>query len=161
MPTCHEAFNVARAKRAKYPLSEGRQKLREAQHTIERWQQMLETIAARMRTGGSFGENENLGPCMANERGTYLKSIPTQLAELLGKTILPAIAALEGDGVPKAEVAQLLRRAETDMQRLLAECEAVRLCLESGIKHEYRAMRHGQSDLYGLLSSAAGMTRLQ
>lgn len=154
MPTCHEAFNAARAERAKYPLSEGRQKLREAQHTIDRWQQMLETIAERLRAGGTFSETENLGPCMANERGTYLKSIPTQLAELLGKTILPAIAALEGDGVPQAEVKRRLSLAESDAQRLLAECEAVRLGLKSGIGREYDAMKRGEGAISTLMNAA-------
>lgn len=158
MPTCHDIFNAARAKRAKLPLSEGRHKLREAQHTIERWQQMLATIAERLRAGGTFSETENLGPCMANERGTYLKSIPTHLAELLGKTILPAIAALEGDGVPKTEVQRLLRRAESDAQRLLAECEAVRLRLKAGIGSEYDAMKRGEGAISALMNTAIMLT---
>jgi hypothetical protein len=97
---------------------------------------------------------------MATERGAYLKGIPAQLAELLGYTILPAIAALEGDGMPKAEVERLLSRAETDAQRLLDDCEAVRLRLKGGIKHEYDAMRLGQSLLLELLDEAPALARL-
>jgi hypothetical protein len=117
---------------------------------------LVATIAERVRAGGKLGETENLGPCMAHERGAYLKGIPAQLAELIGHTILPAIAALEGDGVPKAEVQRLLSRAETDARRVLAECEAVRQTLKGGIQREYDAMRRGESELLGLLDAAAG-----
>ena len=151
--TCHDIFITARAERAKYPLTKGRYKLDEARHAIEDWRKLIVTVAKRVRTGGKFGETENLGPCMADERGTYLKGIPAQLAELLGYTILPAIAALEGDGVPKAEVQRLLIRAETDAQRLINDCEALRLRLKVGIKHEYDAMRRGDSALLGLLDA--------
>jgi hypothetical protein len=158
--TCHDIFNAARAQRTKYPLTKGRYKLREAEHAVEDWRRLVNTIGERVRTGGKFGINENLGPCMAPDRGTYLKSIPARLAERMGYDILPGIAALEGDGVPKAEVQHLVRRAETDAQRLIAECEALRLRLKGGIEHEYRAMRQGESHLYGMLGKALDMTKL-
>ena len=156
--TCHDVCDTARAERAKYPLTEGRYKLEEALRAIERWQDLVTTIAERVRAGGKFEQDENLGPCMATERGAYLKGIPAQLAELLGYTILPAIAALEGDGMPKAEVERLLSRAETDAQRLLDDCEAVRLRLKAGIKHEYDAMRGGESELLRLLGGVRRMS---
>ena len=155
MPTtCHDVCDTARGERANYPLSSGLNKLREAENRINQLHKLVTTIAERVRAGGKFEQDENLGPCMATERGAYLKGIPAQLAELLGYTILPAIAALEGDGMPKAEVERLLSRAETDAQRLLDDCEAVRLSLKGGIKHEYDAMRRGESELLRLLDSA-------
>jgi hypothetical protein len=161
MPTCHDIFNTARAEHAKYPLTKGRYKLDEARHAIEDWHKLIVTVANRVRTGRVFGEDENLGPCMADERGTYLKGLPDRLANLVGYNILPAIAALEGDGVPKAEVERLLRRAETDAQRLLAECEAARARLNGGIDHEYGAMRRGESHLNSLLAAAQHMAELK
>jgi hypothetical protein len=157
--TCHHTFNTARVERAKYPLTSGRQKLQEAQDTLESWHEMVTTITTRIQTGGSFGEAESLGPCMAHERETYLKELPEKIAHLIADKVLPAIAALEGDGMPKAEVERLLSRAETDAQRLLADCEAVRQRLKGGIKHEYDAMRRGQSELLGLLDAIKAMTR--
>lgn len=97
---------------------------------------------------------------MAHKRATYLKTTPTQLAEIFDYNILPAIAALEADGVPKAEVQRLLHRAKTNAQRLLAECETVRLRLQAGIGSEYRAMRQGENHLYGLLSEARAIATL-
>ena len=152
--TCHQLFDTVREKRKAHPLSSGGYKLKEAKNRINRLHSLVTTIAERVRTGGKFGETENLGPCMATERGAYLKGIPAQLAELLGYTILPAIAALEGDGVPKAEVQRLLSRAETDAQRLIDECEALRLRLKGGIEREYRAMRQHEGELLRLLDSA-------
>ena len=155
MPTtCHDILDAARAQRTKYPLTRGRYKLDGARHTIDRWHDLVVTITERVRTGRKFAVNENLGPCMADERGTYLKSLPARLAERIGYDILPGIAALEGDGVPKAEVQHLLRHAETDAQRLIAECEALRLRLKGGIEHEYRAMRQNEGELLRLLDSA-------
>lgn len=155
--TCHEIADVARANRTKYPLSAGRYKLKEAEDTLNAWRVLVLEIAKRLRTKAKFDETECLGPCLTNERGTYLKSIPARLAELIGHNILPAIAALEGDGLPKAEVQHLLSRAEADAQRLLDDCEAVRLRLKAEIKHEYRAMRLGESLLLGLFVQAEAL----
>ena len=159
--TCHEIVNAAREKRKAHPLPLGGYKLREAEDRINQLHKLITTIAERVRKGGKFSETENLGPCMATERGAYLKGIPAQLAELLGYTILPAIAALEGDGVPKAEVQRLLIRAETDAQRLINDCEALRLRLKAGIKHEYDAMRRGDSALLGLLDMAKALIQVK
>ena len=62
--------------------------------------------------------------------------------------------------MPKAEVQHLLRRAETDAQRLIAECEAVRLLLKAGIDREYDAMRRSESFLLGLLDAANALVKL-
>lgn len=151
--TCHDIFKTARAERAKHPLAEGRYKLEEARREIEGLQTLVNTIAQRVRAGAPFGEAENLGPCMANERGTYLKGIPERLAGLMGSKILPGIAALEGDGVPKADVKRVLSRAENDAKRLLDDCEAARLRLKGGISREYDAMKRGDSMLLVLLNN--------
>jgi hypothetical protein len=151
--TCHQLFDTAREKRKAHPLHSGGYKLREAKNRINQLHKLVTTIAERVRAGGKFRETKNLGPCMATERGAYLKGIPAQLAELLGYTILPAIAALEGDGVPKAEVQRLLSRAETDAQRLIDACEALRLRLKGGISREYDAMKRGESGLLELLDA--------
>ncbi len=157
--TCHDIFKTAREKRKAHPLPSGRFKLDEAENRINQLHKLVTTITERVRRGSKFRETENLGPCMATERGAYLKGIPAQLAELLGYTILPAIAALEDDGVPKAEVQRLLSRAETGAQRLIDACEALRLRLKGGIKHEYDAMRRGESELLGLLGDVQALTR--
>jgi hypothetical protein len=161
MPTtCRDTFNAARAQRAKYPLASGLYKLREAQRALRRWRATVEAITERTQGGSGFGEAENLGSCMSYERGAFLKELPKKVAELVGYHILPSIAALEGDGVPKADVHRLLSRAETDAQRLIAECEAAGVRLMGGIDREYRMMRQGKSHLYGLLEDAGALAQL-
>jgi hypothetical protein len=96
---------------------------------------------------------------MASERETYLKELPEKIAYLIAHKVLPAIGALEVDGVPKAEAERLLSRAETDAQRLLDECEAARLRLKVGIDHEYKAMHRGDSELLRLLADVQALAR--
>jgi hypothetical protein len=158
--TCRDTFNAARTQRTKYPLAKGRYKLGEAEHAIEDWLRLVNTIAERTQRGIGFGAAENLPSCMSYEREAFLKELPKKVAELVGYHILPGIAALEGDGVPKAEVQRLLRRAETDAQRLIAECEAARVRLMGGIEREYRAMRNGKSNVSGLLEDARVLAQL-
>lgn len=154
LQTCQDAFRVGRAERDNHPLRSGLYKLEEARQDIESWRELLSTIAARLRSGGTFGADENLGPCMAQERGIYLKGLPGRLAQLIGYKILPGIAALGGDGIPRVEVERLLHSAQTKAQHLIADCESVRLRLEGGIDHEYREMRQGNGALIGLLGAA-------
>ena len=140
-------------------MTKGLYKLDAAEHTIDEWRKLVIVVATRTRTSGRFGEAESLGPGMAFERGTYLKGLPARLTEIIGYNILPAIAALTGDGVPKAEVQRRLSQAESDAKRLIADCEAVRLLLKPGIKHEYDAMRGGGSHVTPLLDDAESRIR--
>lgn len=122
------------------------------------------TVAKRIQFGGTFRANEIIGPClacMADESGTCLKSLPAYLAKLIGYDILPAIAALEGDGVSKSEVPRLLSHAETDAKRLISDCEAIRLRLKGGIKQEYEAMRQGQSHLIDLIDYTLALAKIK
>lgn len=155
MPTCHDTFAAARAERLEYPLTKGQYKIAEARQDIAAWRELVLTITARLRTGGKFRTDENLGPCTAEGRGAYLKGLPARLARLIGFKILPGIAALAGDGMSKAEVECLLRRAEADAELLIADCESLRLRLKGGIKHEYDAMLQGESSLTGLSDAAS------
>jgi hypothetical protein len=97
---------------------------------------------------------------MGDECEDYIQELPDRLANLVGYNILPAIAALAGDGVPKAEVQRLLRHAETDAKRLLAECEAVKSRLKAGIDREHDAMRRGESALLRLLDGIKALAQV-
>ena len=158
---CYDIFDANRAARAKHPLDRGAYKLREARRNLDHWQDLINIITERMLSGGKFRTDEALVCCMAYERGSYLKSIPVRLAELIGHQILPGIAALEGDGIPRAEVIRLKHRAETDARQLLADCEAARLRLKGGISQEYAAMRRGKSYLLTLISDASALAKFK
>ena len=109
------------------------------------------TIGDRIRSGRKFRIDEPIVCCMAYERGSYLKKLPLLIPELIGYHVLPAIAALGGDGIPKNQVARFLHEAKISAGRLLSDCEDTRLLLKTGIAHEYKAMRRGESHLLDLL----------
>ncbi len=92
-----------------------------------------------------------INPLISRNR---LKSVPCQLAEKLGYDILPAIAALTADGVPKTVLAAELKLAQATANQLLKDCEVQRVRLKGGIKDEYAAIKSGQSELYDLLIDA-------
>ncbi len=151
--TCQDAFNRAKILRTNHPLKSGVYKMKETLLLLERIRATVAGIALREQNRMNYRPGESLGCCTADDRAKFLKDIPQYVAELLGYTILPTIAALGGDGVPKAEVQRMLIRAETDAQRLINDCEVLRLRLKGGIKHEYDAMRWGDSALLRLLDA--------
>ncbi len=85
---------------------------------------------------------------------------PLELCDWPTAGVALELGDLEGDGMPKAEVERLLSRAETDAQRLLDDYEAVRQRLKGGIKHEYDAMRRGESELLRFLDQALACVRV-
>jgi hypothetical protein len=66
-----------------------------------------------------------------------------------------------GDRWPKTELQRLLSHAETDAQRLIDTCEALRLRLKGGFKHEHAAMRRGESELVKLIATAGTLRSFQ
>ena len=153
--TCHDAFDAAQKRRTRYPLQSGRYKLGDAQNSISRMLDTTDAIADCLNRPSSYSTGQTLGHCCTtDDKAIWLKNVPTQIADMLGHNILPAIAALTGDGVTKAEAQRRLSRANLDARRLIADCEAVRLRLKAGIGREYSAMKQGQSHLRELLTRA-------
>ena len=151
---CHRAFQLAQKSRTKSPLTSGAYKLREAHRSIEKYVESLYAIRDYLNKPRSFFPGAPLGHCTTEDKATYLKGIPTNIAELIGKDVLPAIRALVGDDIPKREMRIELDVARHRTEHLLAECEAQHTRLRAGISSEYRAMKDGYSDLYGLLQDA-------
>ena len=79
------------------------------------------------------------------------------VADLLGRKILPGIAALTADGIPKHRLRPLQRTAKARGKRILTLADRVSIMLKAGIKAEYDAMRAGGSHLYKLLDEAEGL----
>ena len=161
MPTsptpCLDAFAAATAYRQGIPLHEGRYKIKEGLSYLRHYRRTVDKVDSAVRHGVKLRADENLGSCMANERSMHLKKIPEIIADVLGNMILPGIAALEGDGIAPAVVAEAVKHAEAQAETLLAACEEVHARLKRGIKHEYSAMREGGSYLLALLDQAEGI----
>ena len=153
--TCHNTFAEAQLRRRSYPLEAGANKLHEARRRLFRMMKTIEAIGDFLRYPGSVRSGSALGPCCTTfDKAIWLKSVPGQVAEMLGYYILPAIAALTTDGVPKTVLAAELKLAQATANQLLKDCETQRLRLKSGIKTEYAAIKSGQSELYDLLVDA-------
>lgn len=151
---CHDAFGAATARRAKYPLRSGAYKLRETQDSIARMQATMFDIGSLLRNSSAYAPGSLLGCCTTDDKAAWLKGLPKHVADLLGYNILPAIAALTGDDIPLNNVKGELQNATADMRRLLDDCEKQHARLRKGIEHEYRSIKTGYSDLYGLLVDA-------
>jgi hypothetical protein len=148
---CHDAFDAACAFRKEVPLPSGRYKLDEALWELRRMRSTIDLIAKGLRGKVKIHTGRPLGACCTDEKAIFLKSVPRHVADILGRKILPGIAALHGDGVPRAEVRRMAKQSEREGKVILAECERVHVTLKQGIRHEYAALRSGTSELPGLI----------
>jgi len=101
---------------------------------------------------------QSLGSCTTDDKAYFLKGLPKAVASSLGGTILPGIAALDGDEVSEAVVRDLTISADKTAQALLEECDMVHSILAGGIQREYEAMRRGSSYVLELLDQALSLT---
>jgi hypothetical protein len=112
----------------------------------------MDEISNHLNNPGNYAIGQMLGHCgTTDDIDTWIKDIPTQVAQMLGLHILPAIAALTGDGIPQSDVTGEVARANPDATKLLNDCEHQRKRLQRGIKGEYKMMKTGYSDVYALL----------
>jgi hypothetical protein len=149
--TCREEFDQAQADRRAFPLPSGAYKLREARDLCLQFHGTIQHISRYENGVVKFEREHDLGNCLFEERGRWLNAIPRAIAWLLGYHIIPGIRALGGDDVSPQDVQRLAQRAEIQVNRILLNCEAVRLTIKSSVRHEYHAMRTGRSTLIPIL----------
>ena len=150
---CLTAFNGAQKQRLEHPMPSGVFKLREVQDALLKYQRCIFNIDRYNRgvIGARHGEID-LGGCMGYERGHWLKRLPINISRLLGWKWLPAVAALEGDGVSGSFTAQLLQRHRSVVQSAVNESELIRGQL-SPIAQEYYRLANDSSELSALVES--------
>lgn len=161
MPTSSplRAFAAGQAARKHVTLRQGLFKLRQALGELDRVSSTIARIEDKISRGKKFHEGELLGMCTPEDKAGFLKQVPAILAETMGYTVLPAIAALPGDGVSNAAVAKIADQAKAEVDLLLHHCERVHALLKQGIQHEYDAMRCGGSRLWPIISHAESIVR--
>ena len=155
---CRAAFDASRASRRKHPLNAGCYKLEEAHRDLLRARKTVVSIADGITGRAKHKVGQSLGSCTTDDKAHFLKGLPKAIASSLGGTILPGIAALDGDGVSKATVQSLTTSAKRDVQALLEACDMVHSILKARIQREYDAMRHGGSYALDLLDRALALT---
>ncbi len=123
---CHRAFAAGKRSRARSTLPFRAYKLREAQETIQHYMESMHAIRDYLTHPKKFYPGAPLGRRTTNDMATYLKGIPESIGELLGRDVLPSIAALDADCLSEREVATELPIATYRAQNLLQECEPQR-----------------------------------
>ena len=138
--TCQQVFQDAVAERRQYPLYEGLFKLREGRHSLQAFADEIQTIAAFKR---KEVDKHQLQMCQTREIAQWLRSMPANVAHLLGRTVLPAFSALGADGVPLSEVAKLQKDAAVRINRIVARLDLAQQTLAELIVMEYDRMLAG------------------
>ncbi len=152
-----KTFDAARAFRATVPLPSGRFKLDEAIWQIQRMRSDIEKIRQIVRKDDAKAAKAALASIAPEQRAHLIKRIPLDIADVLGKYILPGIAELTADGVPRRDVAALMKHADAEASKILAAAEEAQSRLKAGIKTEYNVMRGGGSHVTQLLDDAEGL----
>ena len=152
-----KTFDAARAFRATVPLPSGRFKLDEAIWQIQRMRSDIEKIRQIVRKDDAKAAKAALASIAPEQRAHLIKRIPLDIADVLGKYILPDIAELTADGVPRRDVAALMKHADAEASKILAAAEEAQSRLKAGIKTEYNVMRGGGSHVTQLLDDAEGL----
>ena len=150
--TCHDAFQRGLDDRKAYDLSSGARRLRESLDGLQRTSDTLRNIAANIKFKVR-GHGRLLGACTSNDAAEWLRSVPAQRAYNLGHNVVPAIKALARDGVPADTVSRCLASASSVIPVILDDCEAARIALRRGIKHEYKLMKSGGSTVQPLVDA--------
>jgi hypothetical protein len=152
---CQSAFKAGLKQRLAHPLPSGAYKLRDAHREITRMMTTMEAIGDHLRLPPSRrAVTINLGGCTTEDRATYLKNIPTDVAINMGWAVMPAIIALTEDGLSEAEAKSVRSEAETRISRLLDKGDTEHARLRTGIRGEYHDIKSGYSSLYGFLRDA-------
>jgi hypothetical protein len=153
--TVKKAFQGAQNLRLEHPLGSGKYKLRATRLSLSRMQETMYQIGEYLKKPNRFYKVQTLGHCCTtNDKAYWIKSIPAQVANLLGYDILPAIAALTNDGLSKRDTDATLDIANGMAKALLEDCERQEALLKGGISAEYVMMKTGYSEVHGLLVDA-------
>lgn len=109
-------FNKGAARRAVHPLRSGKYKLVEARLKLLNWAHDVQSIHDYRR---GLVSRPALACCMVHENSNWLAQCPANIADLMGYSILPGIAALNADGVAPQVIATLTRSATAQSKHIL------------------------------------------
>ena len=153
--TVKKAFQDAQNLRLEHPLDSGEYKLRQVRWWLSRMQETMYRIGEYIKNPSHFYKGQILGHCCTtDDKAVWIKSIPAQVAKLLGYDILPAIAALTNGGLSKRDTHRTLEIANGMAKALLKDCERQEARSKGGISAEYDMVKTGYSEVHGLLVEA-------
>jgi hypothetical protein len=129
-------------------------KVRESHHNISRMTNTLNEIIAVVSSGQTHSVPILLGGCTTEDKSIWLKDLPGNLAEELGYNLIPAIQALNVEGVPEAAIDRFIQSIKADVCQLLKDCDAMQTDTGLSIKGEYARMKAGCSEMLRICNDA-------
>lgn len=154
---CRDAFDRGQSDRQPHRLKTGAYKIGNVRDDLTRSLRTMDAIRAFKCRRRHSRRPAPLGCCTSEEMPLWIKRQPEALAHQLGYDLLPAIAALGGDGVPDADVADALCELRPEIDALVQRCEWEHARLQSAVRYEYTALRAGRSALCKLMEDARSL----
>jgi hypothetical protein len=129
-------------------------KIRESRDNIVRRIDTLTEIISMLSTGETYPVPILLGGCTTEDKAIWLKHLPGNLAGLLGGNLIPAVQALNVEGVPDAVINSFVQSIKGKVLQLLKECDAMQADTNPSIRGEYTRMKAGHSEMLRICHDA-------
>ena len=129
-------------------------KIRESRHNISRMINTLNEIIAVVSSGETHSVPILLGGCTTEDKSIWLKDLPGNLAYELGYNLIPAIQALNVEGVPEAAIDRFIQSTKADVCQLLKDCDTMQTDTRLSVKGEYARMKAGGSEMLRICNGA-------
>ena len=129
-------------------------KVRESRDNIIRMINTLNEIIAVVSSGETHSVPILLGGCTTEDKSIWLKDLPGNLAEELGYNLIPAIQALNVEGVPQATIDRCIQSIKGGVCQLLKDCDALQADTGLTVKREYARMKAGCSEMLRICNDA-------
>ncbi len=148
-------FNQAQSQRKQHPfLSGGLYKIKEAADRLHRDSLTIDDLAAdRQRRSG----REIFNGCTREDKAKWLRDTLLDVAYRLGYEILPAIDALEKDGLSKKDMKRCKDWATARAVSLLCQIDQVYEQLRGNIKREYDQWENHDSLIQPIIDRAVNI----
>lgn len=149
--TCYEAYQEGVVSRRAHPLRFGLYKLIESKdrikHTGAEIIRISEVVSKRRHPA-------SLMHCTSEDKASWLREAPFNVAHWMGYEIIPGIRALEFDGVNRSQAETAAQVLESLMNQHLMQWERLRNCYAHKIVIEYKQMRSGHSNALFIVNDA-------
>lgn len=129
-------------------------KVRESRDNIIRMINTLTEIIAVVSSGETHSVPILLGGCTTEDKSIWLKDLPGNLANELGYNLIPAIQALNVEGVSEATIDSFIQSIKEDVCQLLKDCGTLQTDTDLSIKGEYARMKAGCSEMLRICNDA-------
>ena len=129
-------------------------KVRESHHNISRMINTLNEIIAVVSSGETHSVPILLGGCTTEDKSIWLKDLAGNLANELGYNLIPAIQALNLEGVSEATIDSFIQSIKEDVCQLLKGCGALQTDIGVSVKGEYARMKAGCSEMLRICTGA-------